>query len=195
MLFRSADYVAGTPQRQMHSHPLAHKNGCDLIAVCMAVVVDVMRSHVCPYTFHIVEKVPSTLADVDSAGVYTGNSQAMTIVVPEKQPHPRSLRPVLQQDDELDVLENNYHNVGAAVNIGGFNVIAYNHIDIWVRIEQIEDVQHIFRVANPTHAAELEVSLYHHGLDYSRGRNSITAVEPLAEPFNPFDHLNFTVER
>lgn len=54
----------------MYNHSLAHDNGSDLITVCMDVIVEDLKSHTYPCTFHKTEEVLSELADVYSASVY-----------------------------------------------------------------------------------------------------------------------------
>lgn len=63
----------------------------------------------------------------------------MTRVAPEN-PLPPSLRPALQQDYELEALESNDEDVGAAVDIRGFATTAYRYVGIWARIDLVKDV-------------------------------------------------------
>lgn len=68
-------------------------------------------------------------------------------------------------------------------------------MDIWVRINEIRNVQHPLRDIDATHIGELEDSFHKHSLNYSRGLPSVTALHPVAEPFDPFDLLNCTEGR
>lgn len=81
-----ADDAARSLQHQMPNHSIAHNNGPDLIAICTAVIVEEMKSQAYIYTLHTTKEVPCTLANLYSAGVFAGESQAMMCVAPKKLP-------------------------------------------------------------------------------------------------------------
>lgn len=100
-----------------------------------------------------------------------------------------------QQDDKLEVFESNENDVRAAVDIRGFNATAYRRIDICFVIDQIQDVQHPLRNVDPVHNVELEAPFRHHGLDYSPGLISVTTLQPVVKPPDPFELLDCIEER
>lgn len=112
---------------------------------------------------------------------WSGNDPSCTRKAPCHPPHVQTP----QQDDKVEVVESNEEDVGVAVYICCFNAAPYKGIDIWVRIDQIQDVQHLPCDVDPVHVAELESSSHHHGVDYSRVLISVTAVQPFVEPFDP----------
>lgn len=71
--------------------------------------------------------------------------------------------------------------MGATVHIHGLIATAYQCVEIWIRIDQVQDVQHHLRDADPGNAAELQTSFCNQRLDYSGGLISVTAVQPVVE--------------
>lgn len=55
-------------------------------------------------------------------------------------PSPHTLA---QQDDELEIVESNEDDVGAALDIRGLNKTGHECTDIWIRTHKTQDVQHI----------------------------------------------------
>lgn len=63
------DDASGAQQRYMHNQPLKHGDGLDLIAVCIAIILDEIETHANPYTFHSTTDLPHTLENLHTAGV------------------------------------------------------------------------------------------------------------------------------
>lgn len=98
-------------------------------------------------------------------------------------------------NDKVEFVQINDANVGAVVGILRFNTTAYKGIDTLVIIDQIRDLRYSLCGFDPGHAAELEVSFCHHGLDHSRCLITFSAVQPVVELFDPSTLLNFTAEK
>lgn len=170
------DCATGTHHRQICNQSFAHDKRSDLIAILMAVIVENMRSHTYPYVFLETEEGPSSLPNVYSSGVYAPSIQAMTCIVPVKLPEAPSPRPAPRQDDEGKVVESIEDDVSTSADIRGFNETAYKCIGIWVRIDQIQHVQHPLRDVDAVHASELERSSRRYGAIYSSGLISVSTV-------------------
>lgn len=81
---------------------------------------------------------------------------------------PRSPRPAPQQGDDPEVVEHNDDDKSVPVEIRGFSATAYKDDDIWVPIEQIQDVQPSLCVLHQAHSADLKASFGPHDVDHSR---------------------------
>lgn len=67
----------------------------------------------------------------------------------------------------MEVLGSTNDDKGAAVDICGSNATFYKRVDIWIRIDQIQDVYHLLPEYDPAHAAELKASFLHFGVQYN----------------------------
>lgn len=95
-LCRCKDDDTGNLLYQMHKQSFTHDNSCDLFAIYQAVIVEEMKFHAYPYTFHTLDQVRSTFPDLYSDGVYAWNSQEMkrscARKAPLRQPFPAKCR-------------------------------------------------------------------------------------------------------
>lgn len=98
--------------------------------------------------------------------------------------HPPSLRSALQQEDEGKVVKSNEDYKGAAVDIQGFNSIAYKCMDMWVRFKKVQDGLHPPRDVDTAHVAELEASFGQYCVNKSSSLISVTTVQPVIEQFH-----------
>lgn len=65
----------------------------------------------------------------------------------------------------MEIVGRHDNGSGAAVDIRGFHATAYKRINMWVRIDQIQDVQYPLLDVDVAHAADLEPSFHHQALD------------------------------
>lgn len=119
-----------------------------------------MKPYAYPDNFYRTE-VPSTFGDVCAAGGHPWDGQAMTPPTPESPLQP-VLHPDRQQYNELKVIESTNDDISAAVDIRCLHATAYKRLYIYVKISQIEAVQHPPRDVEPAHAAEIEGSFCNH---------------------------------
>lgn len=75
-----------------------------------------------------------------------------------------------------------------------YSVTAYKRFDIWVKIDQIQDMGHPLCDVDPGHAADMEASFCHHSVLQSGGLISFIPVHPVLELSDPFDFLHCAVE-
>lgn len=92
-------------------------------------------------------------------------------------------RPAAEKDEECALVESNEDEQGVAIDIRSFNTTAYKSIDIMIGIVKIKDMQNPLRVVDLAHAAKVDVSFRHHGVDYSRRLLFITTLQPASELF------------
>lgn len=132
------------------------------------------------------EEVLFIFVHVYSADVNSWDIQSMTSVAHERYLHSPSLPPSPQQDGKLEVFESN-ENSCTAVEVCTLTSTAYNHKNIWFRIDQLQDVQHSLRHVTLAYTAELEASFSPTHATYSLGLIYATSVQHFLEPFEPFD--------
>lgn len=163
----------------MHNHSLSVDNRSDFVAINTAVIVEEMKSHAILNMFLTKDKVPCAQKDVYSTGVYTWESLQECVLRWKRSQLP-SLAPTQEQDDEFEVVESNEDD-WAATDLTCFSKTANKRRDIWIRIDQIQDVQHCLRDADLGHAYELKASFCHHSVDYSSGIIYVTVTHPFVE--------------
>lgn len=83
-----------------------------------------------------------------------------------------------------------FSNVSVAVHIQGFNATAYKCVDIWVRLDQVHDVQHALRKVHALHAPEVKASIPQYGLGYRCVFISVTDVQLITKTLEAFNILD-----
>lgn len=83
-----------------------------------------------------------------------------------------------------------WRQMSSTVDICSFITTAYKCIDIWVKIDWIQYMQHFLCDIDLAHAHELKASFHHCGVDYSHAFITVTAVQSIVEPFDPSDLLD-----
>lgn len=81
-------------------------------------------------------------------------------------------------------------HVGAAIHISDFNTGVNHREDIWVRSDQKQELQYGLRGFEKVHVAELESS-FHQNSEHSGGPISVTTVQDIVYPFDPFHIFNY----
>lgn len=112
----------------------------------------------------------------------------MMRIASNNAPKPSFPCPVLEQCERGQIVWSSDDD-GASSNICRFNETVYKRMDIWARLDQIQDGPRALRDIDPAHAAELEDSFCHHIVDYSCEPTSVTAVLPDVELFDTFNTL------
>lgn len=82
------------------------------------------------------------------------------------------------------------YDVGLGGNITSFNTRAYEYVDIWVRIHQVQGIQQPLPNVEAMHAAQLSTSFDQHCLEEACDLNYMVALYTMVEQFNPF----FTID-
>lgn len=119
----------------------------------------------------------------------------MTLIAPGKHPLLPSPPPVLQQDDNLEVVKSHDDNAGTSLDLRCLMTISYKHFDTRVRVFRIQDVQHALCDVYQVRAAELEALFDHYVLDFSRGSIFVTAKPSVVEASPHIHLLDCTKER
>lgn len=88
-----SEHAISTLQRKMHNASGAHHNGCDLIVILAAVIVENMKSHTYPYTFSTTDEVHLLWKMCTRSHVHMGQSSSDTQGRYKYPPRPSCLLP------------------------------------------------------------------------------------------------------
>lgn len=107
--------------------------------------------------------------------------------------HPCFPCPDPQQDDEHNLIVLN-EDLSSAIDICSLNAASFKLIDIWVGMNQIQDLQLALQKADSVHSAKLEVSFRQNKFYYYRIHISGTSVQHIVQPLDPFNVFKYKEE-
>lgn len=177
----------------MHKYLHKQDDDCNVIDIGRPVIMNEMNSYAYSYTVLAIYDLPRALASPRKFDVYEWLSPEMIRVGPERTPQ---LTPPLNpfQDNDRPIVHLN-DNLGAPVDIWGFDASLSPFIDIWLTAYRVIDMQRRLCNDNPPFSELVNVSFRNHGLKYNRGLTSVIAVPPVAEPLDPFTLYGREVHR
>ena len=177
------------PQRRLHGHDIRVDGVTDMVVIRSVSINEVDKTVAYPYTFLGNEEVPKTLGDMSSGAFYVWDSRAMKPSSPTTSQDMEleitsvlDLGPIkfLEEDKPLDQetqAEEFKEDHGRKVKIRLFSGDAYVTKEVYVKIDQLVDVEHPLREVEQDHVKKLKACLFQDGFDYSVGHLSATPLK------------------